>query len=532
LRASPTPVPAAEPLSVVGQIDAPLETVRARLDGARSLDDLSALLSIDGNFLLVYRRAAEVFIVNSLYSLTNYFYAEQGGRFFHADTLHALLRQGPLERSWNFEGIADLLGLQHVIDNETLLRGVRAVPMGAVLHWDGRRLSMRVHDWREFCEPEPGSGREIADRLIELTLDGLQRGVGSRPVMTASAGLDSRVNLAGLLHLGIRPELAVMGQPGSKDAEVVLAIGRTLGLSVNRILPEARDLIAAAAEVSRLTNGVKPLNNWHTFITAAKAGYGYDDRVFTGNNGEHVRAVGCDYGVLAHGLDGLSRIDSGALSRPLLRAYWARKRWLPLRREELGECAEEFAHFYGSERQIDRFMAVMPRMGFVWQCDSFVLEQRRKGFQAAGLQLYRARFPVYSPFLNKRWIDAGWSLPLGWRLDSRWHRYAIARLYPRLVEFPEEHERTRLRVHRRPLHWMPGVKRLYRSPPVVPYVDYDALLRRDDVLALLHDNASELDGFISRRLVGRVVDEQRRTGQRARLFSVLAGMALWRATLH
>lgn len=523
--------PPRDTLTVVGQLSVTPQSLEPLFTAARSVDDLAPILSNDGNFLLVHRRGAEVFIVNSHYSLNNYFYAEQRGRFLHGDTLHGLVQQGECELAWNFESVADLLALEHVIGNATLLKDVRAVPMGTIQHWDGHKLVSRSYPWQQFREELAGSGREVAERLIELLLEGLTAGVGARPILAASSGLDSRVNLAGLLHLGISPELAVMGQPGAKDAEIVTTMGRALGLAVNRIFPEARDFVDGASEVARLTNGVKPLNHWHTFVLASKAGYGAAERVLTGNNGEHVRAVGFDYGLLAHALDGMSRLGSPALTQPLLREYWTRKRWLPLEPQELAHCAGDFVRYYGSARQIDRIISVMPRMSFVWQCDDFILEQRRKGFQAAGLRLFRAHFPIYSPFLNKRWIDAGWSLPLRWRLDSRWHRYTVQRLFPRLTEFAEEKESAGLRLHTKPLHWMPGINRLYHAPRVVPYVDYDGLLRRDDVLAFLYDNTDALDGLMSRELVHRVVDTQRRTGRRGRLFSVLAAIAVWRASL-
>jgi hypothetical protein len=518
-------------LVVVGQADGDNLALRPLFEAARSGDDLASLLKHDGNFLVIYRRGEEVFIVNSLYSLNNYFYAEVGGRFLHGETIHSFARQGGIDFAWNTEAIANLMALEHVIDNESLIQGVHAVPMGAILHWDGRRLRHHVYPWQQFLEPEPRSGQAVADRLVRLFLDGLQTGVGARPILAASAGLDSRVNLAGLLHLGLKPELAVMGQNGAKDVEIVKAMGHALGLPVNHILPEARDFVDGAFEICRVTNGVKALNHWHSYIVATKSGYDRRDRVITGNNGEHVRAVGFDYGLLAHGIDQLSRIDFGTLSGKLLRQYWHRKTWILVNEEERGQFAPGFAAYYGSARQLDRFMSVMQPMTFVWQNDAFILEQRRKGFQSAGLQLFRLRFPVYSPFLNKRWVDTGWALPLSWRLGSRWHRYTVERLYPRLMDFPEEKE-AHWRRRPRPLQWAPLIKKLYPHPAVVPYVDYGRLLRRDDVLALLYDHAGELTDLMPRQLVHRIIDEQRQTGTRGRLFSILTSMAVWRASLR
>ena len=57
-----------------------------------------------------------------------------------------------------------------------------------------------------------------------------------------------------------------------------------------------------------------------------------------------------------------------------------------LNADELRRCAPAFVEYYGSRRQTQKVMGVMPRdESFVWQNDAFVLEQRRSMFQACGL---------------------------------------------------------------------------------------------------------------------------------------------------
>jgi asparagine synthase (glutamine-hydrolysing) len=517
-------------LSVFGQLVRPEDDLLAIFRRAQSPRDLSALLRFDDNFVAVYERGSSVFIVNSLYSLTSYFYSHADGRFLHGDTIHALAQKGPIDLDWNLEAIADLFALAHLVGDDTLVRGAKPVPQGSILRWDGAQLTVERFHHRDFEAPASVTSPEA---LIQLFLDGLRVGVGPRAITTASAGLDSRVNLAGLLHLGLRPELLVMGDPASKDVEIVMQMGRAFDLRVNHVLLEPSDYLDGAAEICRVTDGVKSVDHWHAYVMAKKSGYGRDDRVVTGNNGEHVRAVGFDYGVLAHALDGLSRHDRGLVTRPLLAEYWRRKTHVILRPDEIRRCPGPFVDYYGTARQNRKLVGVMPRdESFVWQSDAFVLQQRRRGFQSCGLKMMSLGFSPFSPYMRKSWVDAGWHLPLRFRLGSWWHRHAVERLCPRLVEFPEEKEIDRLLLRQRPLAWVPAVKRLYGKPKVVPYADYGPLLRRRDMVGLLADHASELEDFLPRPVVSAIVDEQVAAGTRGRLVATLIGMAMWRSAVR
>jgi hypothetical protein len=518
-------------LSVYGQLLRPERELLVAFREAKLVEDLVSLLRFDDNYVAVYGSGDHVWIVNSVYSLNNYFYAVADGRFLHGDSIDALAAEGPVDLSWNYQAIADLLALCHLVGDDTLARGVKPVPQGAILHWDGARLELRRFRRQDLEDPRPPGW--LPDVLSDRFLDGLRAGMGRRPITTASSGLDSRLNLAGLLHLGVRPELYVMGDPASKDVVVVKQIGKAFNLPVNHVLLEPRDYLDGASEICRVTNGIKPLDHWHTYLLAKKSGYRADDRVVTGNNGEHVRAVGFDYGLLSHALDGLSRFDRHLVTGPLLARYWRLKTHVDLRPEELRRCAAEFAAYYGTKLQNDKFMGVMPSdQTFVWQNDAFVLEQRRRVFQSSGLKLMSLGFSPFSPFMRKGWVDAAWHLALSFRLGSRWHRDVIGRLCPALLAFPEEKEADRMLRRQRPLAWAPLVRDVYKRPKAVPYMDYDGLLRRRDVIGLLHDHASELEDFIPRPLVEQIVDEQSKTGKRGRLVAMLTGMALWRAALR
>ncbi|MGD0677656.1 MAG: hypothetical protein ABSC94_19740, partial [Polyangiaceae bacterium] len=478
-----------ERLSVLGQFLSDGAHLLRNFRTASKIEDLKPVLSLEDNFVAVYEAAGHVWIVNSLYSLNSYFFAKTPSGFFHGDTIGAIVAQTGVDLSWNEEAIADLLAVEHLVGEETLAREALPIPQGAILHWDGARLDLKTFSFEEFLQPIEGP---VHERLLELFQAGLQAGAGRRPIVTSSSGLDSRLNLAGLLELGLRPEVYVMGHSESKDVQVARAMAREFDLHVNHVDLDPRNFAAAAMPVCRLTNGVKPLQHWHTYFLGTRSGYACTDHVVTGNNGEHVRAAGFDFGLLAQGLDALSRHDRHTLTTHVLAKVWQRRTRMLLRPDEIRRCSPAFARYYGTAGQIHKFMSVMPDMPFVWQNDAFVLQQRRRGFQACGLKLMSLGFFPYSPYMRKSWIDAGWQLDLNWRLGSRWHRYAVARLCPALLRFPEEKESRRMLTRPRPLGWAPVIKKVYRRRAPVPYMDYASLLRRKDIIDLLFDRVADL----------------------------------------
>lgn len=519
-----------ERLTVFGQFLSDRDRLLRSFRTASTIPDLKPLLKLEDNFIAVYEWGGRVWIVNSLYSLNSYFFARTASGFFHGDTVGEVVARAKSDLSWNHEAIADLLALEHLVGDDTLVQGIRPVPQGSVVCWDGAHLAIETFPFEEFLQKFEGPPHE---RLIELFEEGLRAGAEHHSIITTmSSGLDSRVNLAGLLHLGFQPEVCVMGRSESKDVEVTRAIAKEFDLRCNHVHLEPRDYVAAAVHACRVTNGVKALHHWHTYLLATKSGYNARDHVVTGNNGEHVRAAGFDYGILARGLDTLSGYDGHALTGRLLAKVWQKRTHVRLRPEEIRRCAPQFGLYYGRASQNRKLMSVMPNASFAQQNDAFVLQQRRRGFQACGLKLMSLGFSPYSAYMRKSWIDAGWQLNLGWRLGSRWHRYAVARLCPALLRFPEEKEAHRMLRRQRPLAWAPLLKNVYRLPKPTPYVDSGALLRRKDIIDLLYDRADALDGFMPKAQVLDIVDEQRRTGARGALVGILTGMAVWRASLR
>jgi asparagine synthase (glutamine-hydrolysing) len=141
--------------------------------------------------------------------------------------LHPAYRAG-----FDPEGLVGLLLTNGLVDNRTLLRGVRRLPAGALLVWDARRGLSE-------CQ---GDGLPIGDDYRDLSFadhlrllhdgfrDAMERHAPpERPYsVLLSGGLDSRT-VAGYLHAAGREVTAItLGLPSDLDVRCAKAVARSL----------------------------------------------------------------------------------------------------------------------------------------------------------------------------------------------------------------------------------------------------------------------------------------------------------------
>jgi len=158
------------------------------------------------------------------------------------------------------------------------------------------------------------------------------------------------------------------------------------------------------------------------------------------------------------------------------------------------------------------------------QLDHFYLEERVRHFIGNGLALYSLSSAWRTPFLSPAWVAEADKLRRSWKLGSNWHRYAIARLCPKLLDFPEEYVAPIMANAHAPLYWLPS----RRQQKVVGYFDYKKFFADERVQFLLLDHARYLDDLIDEKTIRKIIEEHRASGGRQRAISVLLGLAIWR----
>jgi hypothetical protein len=501
-------------VEILGYCHESRERIAALLESGRARD----IVTLGGNFVVVATRSREVWIVTSAYGVVGYFFSSGPGWFRHGQTTADVLGQRALDWQWNYRALTDFFAMEHLTGSDSLHAGVERTPAASVLHWTGKVLDRWTATWAQVHEPHQARGNPA--RMVDILCEEVARCAGSSPVVSASGGFDSRVMLAALLAGGAKPDLIVQGFPLSTDRVVVEAIGRRFGLKVRAVEPATADYVHSAEVICRATNGTKPAGHWHTYIYPAKAGLRSGDRLFVGANGEFVRTYYLDKGLVAGAAELLPR-------RFGLQEFWKRKLKPELTAHDLPGLNPEFADQLRHESglQVARVAGARPGGSLLCQLDRFYLQDRVRHFIANGLTLYGLSAPWVAPFLCPAWVAEADELPRRWKFGSNWHRFAIARLCPQLLEFPEEKVAPTMARKHPPLYWLPARRR----QKVVPYADYEAVFADDRILSLLLDHASDIDDLFDEQFVQNLVANHRSHGRlRQRAISMLLGLSVWR----
>lgn len=481
-----------------------------------------ALAETEGEYTLVIESdAGEVTVVTSAVGATHYYYLERGGQLFHGDEVADLRRRSALDWRWNWQALGDLCQLENLTGNQTLHPEIRRVPPGSILNFTDGRLSLHSVAFLDRIPVAPADPEAAVEALNAAVL----RLAGANPFLSLSGGFDSRVILASMLRQGLRPHLITMGREEATDVQVARAMARRFDLPHQLISLELDDLFSHGSVISSLTNGTKTACHWHTFLYPLKAAIPTDATFFVGTLGEFARSYYFDRGWLGR----LASLAPDAA----LRRFWGLKleRHPTFQSAELPFLAPELAAELGEEgrrRRADRLTGFC-RGGFLCGLTRYYFEQRVPNFYANGIRMYRASSAWRSPFHDRRWIEAIWNLPDGWKLGSNWHRHAIARNAAELLTFPEENgfDRRRMLTKAPPLYWTPPLRR-------ARYVSYDlsAEWYRDPRLhGFLREEGALIGDLVDMDLIRRLLESHQSGVDRTRTLAFLLTLIFWKQVI-
>lgn len=350
-----------------------------------------------------------------------YYYTIADGVLVHGKCVFDLVKAVGYNWQWNRRAIQCMALLGHTVGHDTLHPKVYRVPPATSInkvgetdrnpYWDGVFRNSSTVD-----EVVRAFHRSFADLEAK------------KPLVSLSAGFDSRAILATTLSQGIEPSVITMGYPESTDRVVASAICRSLGLTQHVVEIDAARYLDDAMSISHLTSGTKTAGNWHTYIYGrAAAAIGHDLHL-VGANGEFARSWYLDYGQPARLADIL---PAGTFAYFSARLAKRAKLFSSLACVDTDAQAIQRLAFYLSQlsgpggRSLNRL-------------DRFYATQRVRHFIGNGMALYNDTTPTVSPFLDARFIRSAAGLDRRLKLGSRWHRLLIKDAYPELLKFPSE----------------------------------------------------------------------------------------------
>jgi hypothetical protein len=448
-----------------------------------AVSDPAKLATVPGDFVVVDPGAGEgtTRILTSAIAARPYFCTHAGGALHHGRDVFGVVASARLPWRWNERALQCLALLEHTIEGDSLHADVQRVPPASILSADGGGLRVATAPfWRDVFQAGRSSASEAVDVFRTVVAELLRD--GDDPVISMSAGFDSRAILAAALAEGARPTLVSMGFADSTDRVVAAGIAAELDLPFVPVELNPRTYHDHAETIARVTSGTKPAQHWHTYLYPLAAGIGPGQTHLVGSNGEFVRTFYLDVGLAALALD-LS-------SQRLLQLQFA------LRLERLRRripAAIEFVHEggrLGVVRLAGDLAATAGRGRLLTALDRFYATQRVRNFIGNGLALYAENGAPRSPFLDTRWVAAAATLPRRQKLGSAWHRKLVASTSPGLLGHPTSREK---RMHQRP----PRLARMRPAPPTRDYSVFGEVVASPETREVLGDS-EHLDQFCRR----------------------------------
>ncbi|WP_432157915.1 hypothetical protein [Streptomyces sp. bgisy153] len=482
----------------------------------------ASLVDLPGHFAATAAFPDREVVVTSRSGAVAHYYDTAAGSAAHGASVTDVLGLARRAPRWNAAALADHLVHGHPLGDATLDRDVRRVPAGAVLTLAPPRPRLLVVPPRPR-EPEPP---RAAARTALTALRTAVRDAARTPcTLSMSGGLDARLLLAALLADGIRPRLLISGVAGSFDRTVALAIARDFGLRHDTCTVSESALVTGADRITAATDGLLPISNWAGMAHVAEAAR--TEPVIFGYHGELARAHHLPTPG-SHAWPRAARPAAEAATYLLERAGGD-----PFSPDERHRLSAELREALRPEAMAGRIRAALPRETgrgtLLAASDTFFRTQYGHRKIAANLAAVTTFVSWRAPLLAPGWSDAVQSLPRSWKLGDRWHRWAIGRLFPALLRYPEERYGA-VTSPRPPLrYWLRGP-----ALPDTPFYADQTPLRTPSALleGLAAADASALAPLLDPALVGELARAQAGGSGRPHLCFALSALAGWGRTVR
>lgn len=480
----------------------------------------SRLTELKGEYTLVIQDSKEIVIITSKIGALHYFYYYDGVRFAHGDQLIPIVMKLNLSWIWDYDALGDLCSQENLTDNQTLHKHIKRIPPGSILRFDGS-FSLYTDNFLDSLSISDSNATEAVEILNSETL----RWITSDTHLSLSGGFDSRVILSSMLKHQVYPTLVTVGNNESSDVMVSKQIARTFGLKHKVVTLVMDEIFDYGENIAQITNGTKPACHWHTYLYPKKAEVPNDQAFYVGTLGEFARSYYFDKGLLGM----LADINTKVLQE----RYWEAKllRHSPFHEREFDFINSKLVEKINITGQKIRALrnTRLARGDFLSGGTRFYLEQRVPNFYANGIRMYNDTSLWRSPFHNLEWLRIIWNLCDNWKLGSNWHRLAIRRNFPALLDFPEEKGfRTSKMLERAPLlYWTPMVQR-------VKYSSYDMSSEwysSNTLQSFMIDNSEFISEFIDKKLLVSILHEHKKSKSRTKTISFMLTLMYFKIAL-
>lgn len=197
----------------------------------------SVVEKLDGMFAFAIHDLGDgsVFIARDRLGIKPLFWGEHGGGLVVASTLAPIFALTAFPKQLDAEGLRDYLSFQTPLAPHTLVRGIRALPPGACLHWRAGAANAPRQWW---TIPPPSEAAPATEELLAETDQLLAQAVRGQLVADVplgaflSGGIDSSLVVHYMAQAGARPLKTFsvrFAEAGFDESPAALAVAQRYG---------------------------------------------------------------------------------------------------------------------------------------------------------------------------------------------------------------------------------------------------------------------------------------------------------------
>jgi hypothetical protein len=378
-----------------------------------------------GDFVVGDRSPTDGWAMSSTVGAFPWYYAiSPEGKLIQGSNVFELCAAACLKWEWNMTAIRQIATVGHTLGLHTLHPRIFRLPSHSKLTLANGSAKLECLDslatWDWDTTDVDSSFGTLTD-AFDVCIEGMRS-----PILSLSAGFDSRLLLALSLRLGCSPLISSMGSAGATDVKIATMLARRVGLKIERIDLTALDYLKYGEQISKVTSGAKTASDWHTWLYNKNIGV-TDCVHLVGSNGEFARTFYSDALTRSKMFRGSGRRGASA--------YFAVK---ALNR------SRKYRHVFQVFSPVG-IMSVLksirlPRQEYpnsALVClDTFYAIERVRHFIGSGLACYAQFNKPRSPFLDKRWMKSIAATRRSWKEGNRYHLAAIDKFCPQLLDIP------------------------------------------------------------------------------------------------
>lgn len=421
----------------------------------------------DGDFVVGDLDSINGFAISSVVSAFPWYWTiTPEGKLLQGPNVFDLCATAKIGWEWNFPALNQIALIGHTIGTHTLHKNIFRMPPNSRLTLNNGKVQIQQIDslsnWLWNSRDLDTEFKALSE-AFQICIDN-----DHEPMLSLSAGYDSRVLLALCVKFGCSPIISTMGTNAATDVKVARMLTKQLGHVMEQVEIEGDDYIRFGLQISKASSGVKTAGDWHTWLYSYHLGE--RKRVhLVGSNGEFARTFYSDFITrsLPYRFGGRMAEWSWQALKITNRRRKISSHVLSSIKINLGQV---FVELFPSKNKYPK-----PSL----EClDTFYAIERVHHIIGSGLACYNEFSNPRSPFLHKGWMQDAAALTRYWKTENRYHRACIEKFAPQLADIPNNQDPDN------------GQK--------ISYSPFETLCSNQKTQSLIIESA-ELDFFIDRK---------------------------------